>query len=219
MTGARRKPGRPPGSTSDVTRAKILSAARDCFARQGFDLATNRDIAEHAGVTAAAIYQYFQSKTALYAAAADETIAEVVLHMRDYAEPGAGTAVGLSRVLMGLLELHQRDPSRARFLTALPTELQRHPELAELLKSRPNEVPVVTLALVHAGVKRGEVAPTDVEGVISMFIACLMGLSQFSVMFGQTLGEPATRAFARLLEGTLFERGRAGQRDQAQVRD
>src|SRR4051812_49605212 len=61
--------GRPPGATSEATTARILAAARVCFARTGYAATTNKQIADEAGVTAAAIYLYFESKTALYVAA------------------------------------------------------------------------------------------------------------------------------------------------------
>src|SRR5207245_110662 len=74
----KRRPGRPPGATSDATRARIVRAARVCFARTGYANTTNKDIADHAGITAAAIYQYFDSKTALYVETARDAQAELV---------------------------------------------------------------------------------------------------------------------------------------------
>jgi AcrR family transcriptional regulator len=49
--------GRPPGSTSDATRQRILDAACECFGEKGYESTTNRDIGDRAGVTAPAIYQ------------------------------------------------------------------------------------------------------------------------------------------------------------------
>ena len=50
---------------SDATRAALLGAARDLFARHGFDAVTVRDRGEHAGVDASLIARYFGSKAAL----------------------------------------------------------------------------------------------------------------------------------------------------------
>ncbi|GAA2003458.1 TetR family transcriptional regulator [Brevibacterium samyangense] len=48
-------------------RAEILRAARDTFARKGFDGASIRDIAQEAGLSLSALYYYFPSKQdALY---------------------------------------------------------------------------------------------------------------------------------------------------------
>jgi AcrR family transcriptional regulator len=205
---ANRRPGRPPGRTSDGTRSKILNAARVCFASKGFDLATNRDIAELAGITPAAIYQYFDSKAVLYATAAREAIAEVAKHMRDYAEAKADASVGagLSHITQGLLSVHLQDPSLSPFLIAMPTELQRHPTIARELQPNLDEVPSGVMSLVQRGVQAGEIDRVEAGRIVRMYIACLMGLTQFAVIFGPDEGASATKAFSDLLEGGLLPR-------------
>jgi hypothetical protein len=42
---------------------------------------------------------------------------------------------------------------------------------------------------------------------VRMYIACLMGLSHFAVIFGPDEGARATKAFTDLLEGGLLPRG------------
>ena len=63
----RKRPGRPPG-TSD-TRDRILTSARELFARNGIDNTSIRAIASEAGVDPALVHHYFGTKTQLFAAA------------------------------------------------------------------------------------------------------------------------------------------------------
>jgi AcrR family transcriptional regulator len=63
----RKRPGRPPG-TSD-TRERILSTARNLFARNGIDKTSIRAIAREAGVDPALVHHYYGTKTQLFAAA------------------------------------------------------------------------------------------------------------------------------------------------------
>jgi AcrR family transcriptional regulator len=63
----RKRPGRPPG-TSD-TRERILAAARELFARNGFDNTSIRAIAAEANVDPALVHHYYGTKTQLFAAA------------------------------------------------------------------------------------------------------------------------------------------------------
>lgn len=199
----KRGPGRPQGSTRDVTRANILRAARECFARRGFALTTNREIAASAGVTAAAIYQYFPSKTALYASTLADALDEVERQMTALAKvSGKGAAFDLGRMLEGMLSSY--DPTLAAFMSAMPADLQRHPELGALAHSRPNYVPSIIMEIVQSGAKRGDLDAADARGLVAMFIACQMGLSQFTVMFGLEEGKPAVQAFVRLLAGELL---------------
>jgi AcrR family transcriptional regulator len=187
-----------------VTRANILRSARMCFALRGFGVATNREIAERAGVTAAAIYQYFDSKVDLYLAAASEAIDEVAEHMHARAEGGGRIGTALSGIVTSLLALHESDPSLAAFLSEVPSELQRHPEIARGFKPDRSAVVAILSNVIGRAVTAGELDAADAGPTIEMFIACLMGLSQYAALNDR--GRPAARAFAELLEGRLFER-------------
>lgn len=207
MQRRKRRPGRPPGSTSDATRAAILRAARDCFARKGFGVATNRDIAGLAGVTPAAIYQYFDSKVALYAAAANEAISEVAEHMRAHAERGGSAVAALSGMATSLRAVHARDESLAPFLSSVAGELQRHPELARHFRPDRSEVLAIVKRVVERGVVLGEIDRGDARRVIWMFLACMTGLAQFATLIGPEHADEVASAFTELLEGRLFSRG------------
>jgi AcrR family transcriptional regulator len=63
----RKRPGRPPGPSD--TRERILTSARELFARNGIDKTSIRAIAADAGVDAALVHHYFGTKTQLFAAA------------------------------------------------------------------------------------------------------------------------------------------------------
>ena len=57
-------------------RAEILEAARRCFARDGFAGATLQDVFTESGLSAGAVYGYFQSKHDLVLAIAEDRHAE-----------------------------------------------------------------------------------------------------------------------------------------------
>ncbi len=79
-----RRPGRPAGNTSD-TRERILTNARELFARNGIDKTSIRTIAAAAGVDSALVHHYFGTKQQLFAAAIrmpiDPTV--VIARMRE----------------------------------------------------------------------------------------------------------------------------------------
>jgi AcrR family transcriptional regulator len=58
------------------TRAAVLSAARDVFARDGFHGATLERVAEQAGFTKGAVYSAFDSKADLFLAVYEARVAE-----------------------------------------------------------------------------------------------------------------------------------------------
>ena len=75
--GARRRPGRPSGSTGDQTRARVLSAAVETFARQGLAGTSMRDVAKRARIRVSSLYHYFASKEALFQAVQERAQGEI----------------------------------------------------------------------------------------------------------------------------------------------
>ena len=63
----RRRPGRPAGSSD--TRERILTSARELFARNGIRNTSIRAVAAAAGVDSALVHHYFGTKEKLFAAA------------------------------------------------------------------------------------------------------------------------------------------------------
>lgn len=59
---------------TDTRRAHVLDAARRVFAEKGIEGASIREIAREAGYTAGALYSYFDSKEAIYAALLAESL-------------------------------------------------------------------------------------------------------------------------------------------------
>lgn len=55
----------------DARRREILAAAFQCFSRHGFHATTMQEIAEEAGLSAGALYRYFDGKQALIEALAE----------------------------------------------------------------------------------------------------------------------------------------------------
>ncbi|HEY4568846.1 MAG TPA: TetR family transcriptional regulator [Kribbella sp.] len=64
MTVSRRTPGRRPGGPD--TRGEIVRAARESFADKGFSATSMRAVARQAGVDAALVHHYFDSKDELF---------------------------------------------------------------------------------------------------------------------------------------------------------
>ena len=64
-----------------VTRAAILGAAEQEFARHGLESARIEDIAERSGVTKGMIYHYFGSKEKLYEAALEQVFAPLLMSL------------------------------------------------------------------------------------------------------------------------------------------
>src|SRR5277367_3971503 len=82
--------------TSDLRRQLILSAARRCFARNGFAGTTTKSVAAAAAISEGLLFKHFPTKSALYAEIlAEECEADPALvHLRGQ-EPSTATLVEL----------------------------------------------------------------------------------------------------------------------------
>ncbi len=66
---------RKPGPSTEERRSQILEAALKVFAEKGFKGATNKDIADAAGVSPGLIYFYFENKEDLFFAILENRVA------------------------------------------------------------------------------------------------------------------------------------------------
>lgn len=84
--------------TSDVRRELILSAAKRCFARNGFAGTTTKSVAAAASISEALLFKHFPTKAALYAEILAEACqADPALHRLLDREPSTETLVILIR--------------------------------------------------------------------------------------------------------------------------
>jgi TetR/AcrR family transcriptional regulator, transcriptional repressor for nem operon len=62
----------------EFDESAVLNAAIQCFWKQGYEATSMRDLVEHAGITAASLYNAFGDKRALYQKALDHYVEESV---------------------------------------------------------------------------------------------------------------------------------------------
>jgi TetR/AcrR family transcriptional regulator len=94
----------------DVTRAAILGAAEQEFARHGLESARTEEIAARSGVTKGMIYHYFGSKEKLYEAALEQVFAPLLMSLQQFAAPELAPEKALEGVIRRILDLTSRKP-------------------------------------------------------------------------------------------------------------
>ena len=123
-----RRRGRPVNADGEETRERLLEAAAACCAQTGFDSATMSQIARRAGVTPAAIYNYYGSREDLLYAAGQRGLEAVTAVVPEGA--------GLDGVrLIATAYLRPDLAQTRRLLAELHLASNRDAELARLLAS------------------------------------------------------------------------------------
>jgi AcrR family transcriptional regulator len=122
--------------TSDLRRQLILSAAKRCFARNGFAGTTTKSVAAAAAISEGLLFKHFPSKAALYAEIlAEECEADPDLVHLLGQEPSTATLVELVCGMVGhFRELHEApDQEEAQRLRLMVTSHLDDGEFARLL--------------------------------------------------------------------------------------
>jgi AcrR family transcriptional regulator len=151
-----------PDKTEEGTRDKrkaIVIAAREIFARQGYEATTIAEIANAAEVAVGTVYLYFPNKREVYVAASlslfDE-IADVLLQPEILASP-------LKQVPRALIESTFRTcRANSKFMPLFQVNLQTPAEIEMHHKDHSRIVQAINLLLLHY-VAQGDMAPFDTE--------------------------------------------------------
>jgi len=210
MAKPRRKAGRPFGNTREETHGRLLDAACSCFAELGYSRASNKQIAETAGITSGSLYHYFGSKAELFGAVYGDVIERLLDAYRIAATEHETCIEQLCGGLERIIVLSREHPRLVEFAASAYYEIQRQSELNALLGEEHFQVFDLFRGLLEAGVERGEIsAEVDLETAVNVIVACVSGLA---IHRGRLESEEefaaALRAFQCVLRGTLFARPR-----------
>jgi AcrR family transcriptional regulator len=139
--------------TSDLRRQLILSAAKRCFARNGFAGTTTKSVAAAATISEGLLFKHFPSKAALYAEIlAEECEADPDLAHLLGLEPSTATLVVLVRGLVRHFMEITDDEQEAQRLRLMATSHLDDGEFARLLYGKVGDLigPVFTASLERA---------------------------------------------------------------------
>jgi AcrR family transcriptional regulator len=182
---AGKRRGRPIASDGEATRRRVLDVARAEFAERGYAAATMRSIAAAAHVTAMSLYNYADSKAALFVAVWDDSIDQIYT---DYDAVVAGRA-SLVDELTAIID-HSRAllldrPEHIRLVLRVLLD-HTHPELADANLQPPSATEFYS-RLADRGVTRGDIQPDDREHVMTWIVTTLWGMTTLAAFDPRSL--------------------------------
>lgn len=206
----RRPVGRPPGKTRDARLKKILAVARRHFAQKGFEETTFEGVSRDAGMTRTALYSYFTSKADLYLATLKDIHEEFLPDFRRALEECATLRERFRRLVMASTAAHARDSSITGFLSALPLDIRRHPELGAAVHDYNREAYGMMTAMFEEAKRSGEISSAaSAADLVSAFFGGALGVGLFQ--YGMEAYSPqapslakAMSVFASMSEGKIF---------------
>jgi AcrR family transcriptional regulator len=171
----------------DARRAQILSAAKRCFLRDGFQATSMQDLFAESGLSAGSFYRYFANKDDVILAIAEENLGAVTALVRELAidrpEQSLGAALG---AVLETVQRRNREDQLAAMAVLSWAEAQRSPQLrdrfTELLGGMRRNLTRMIAARQAAGS-----LPTDVDAAAAakLFLAIVPGAIVQLALFGE----------------------------------
>lgn len=169
--------------TKARTRARLLDAAAEVFARKGFNGASVEEIADRAGFSTGALYSNFGSK--------DELFMELLASRTGFRQAEAATIVtnqhtSLDQIRVALnqflIDVADKDADTALLQAELWLYAIRRPELLEHLADqfRANRDSLTTVLADRARARQVREQPADIphEDLATVILALFQGLVQ-----------------------------------------
>jgi len=150
---------------------EILEAALGEFTQRGFDAARMEDIARRAGISKAAIYLYFPSKTALLEALIEARVAPLARQTEAIANAGADDPLGTLKLIARTAAHRLRDPAVVAVPRLIIGLSARFPEIVDYYRVNVvSRARAALEALLRAAMGKGAIRDVDVAAVTRAFI-------------------------------------------------
>ena len=192
-------------AVAEDRRTQILKAARQLFPRKGYEATTLTEIAQEAGISSAAIYQYFESKEELFLAVIDLFFFQGLLERLNDSLQGRrlATREDLFRVLVEIGQIifdahvQQQDVHRM-FLF----ESRIFPRIARKYRRR-LLLPMEELLqqFISAPIEKGVLRNVDPKLAVQAFYGMLLNLHTMQIMLQgkRVLSPPEVGQIAQLV--------------------
>ncbi|MEV8512526.1 helix-turn-helix domain-containing protein [Dactylosporangium sp. NPDC051484] len=154
----------------DARRKEILTGARTCFARHGYEGATVRRLEEEIGLSRGAIFHHFRDKDSLFLAVAEDDAATMVATVAEH---------GLVQVMRDLLSAASiaatdtGEPDVTGWLGSqleVSRRLRTDPEFAKRWAARSEAVAAATRERLHRQLEAGVLRADVPIGILAQFL-------------------------------------------------
>ncbi|MER6301267.1 TetR/AcrR family transcriptional regulator [Kitasatospora sp. NPDC001539] len=186
------------------TREKVLTAAAEVFASQGYSSATLNAVADRIGMTKGALYGHFPSKKSLAGALIAESRQTWTSLRAEYDAPGADARRVLEGVVVGFAD-RLRSDVRLRAALRLAADC---PHLARALSGVLADMRSTLTDLVRRAQRDCGFPGHSPRLVAELLMIVMYGLLSAPAGFAESVGAPGGEPLWRLLFSALSAGGR-----------
>ncbi|MBZ0281440.1 MAG: TetR/AcrR family transcriptional regulator [Anaerolineae bacterium] len=156
---------------------QILQAARDVFAKDGFDSARMDDVADASGLSKGTLYLYYKSKDDLIAGLLKTTFNDLLVQLRALLEIDKPVETRLLDYAQQMTSYMHQDASTLNIAYEFYAVAARQPNVRRLLQTYFADYRGALTKLLEQGIQRGEFSPFNTAQAAMTLIALLEGLT------------------------------------------
>lgn len=172
--------GRPIGSDSAETRARILRAAREIINERGYRAASFQAIADRADLSRPTMHYYFGSREEIYHSLVQEA-QSIIAECIEQSRREDSLLKQLSAFMCAAYRLNFEDRAMMRFIITTRLEYHRLPSLRTGVNQTVGTVGEYFRAMVEAAIERREIpADIDAAAVANMLLAMSWGMGFYT---------------------------------------
>jgi AcrR family transcriptional regulator len=167
---------------SEETRARILSAASDLFARNGYDATGVAEICQAAGVSKGAFYHHFPTKQQVFVALLEDWLAGVDARMGGFLAQGADIPQGLVAMTAITHEIFERASGQLPMFLEFWRESSHNPAVWKATIAPYRQYTDLFAGVIQRGVEEGSLRPVNPHSAARTVVALALGLILQGVM-------------------------------------
>jgi AcrR family transcriptional regulator len=161
---------------SEETRTRILEAALDLFARDGYDATGVAQICQRCGMSKGAFYHHFPSKQAVFLVLLEEWLATLEKEMREAAERSSSVPEALRQMVSRMQGVMQVADGRLSFFLEFWTQARKDPQVWERTIQPFRQYQRLFALLIQRGIDEGSFRPVDADLVSHALVSMAVGL-------------------------------------------
>ena len=187
----------------EETRARILEAATEAFARYGYDSASVAEICRRAGVTKGGFYHHFPSKQALFLEMLEQWLEGIDAQL-ELARSGAGDVPGQLLGMSAMVRVvFQEAGGRLPLFLEFLTKAGHSPVVWQATVAPFRKYHAFFAELVETGIDEGSLRPIDPDLASNVLLAFAVGLLVVGLLdpHGADWGQVGQGGMQVLLDG------------------
>ncbi|MBC7226156.1 MAG: TetR/AcrR family transcriptional regulator [Thermoflexales bacterium] len=188
---------------AEETRERILAAAEECFARQGYDATGVAEICERAGVSKGAFFHHFPTKQAVFLALLERWLKGLEEQLTTLRAGAATVPAAMMQMAGTAQQVFEMARERLFIFLEFLNRAARDPQVWKATIQPYHRYREFFARMIEAGVAEGSLRPVDPEAAASAILSMAIGLVLQATMDpeGADWGDLVRKGLRILLDG------------------